>query len=82
MCRFPAARAYFPVKYLGTPLTISRLRKVDFQYLLDKVRNRMAVLCSQPTHVLSVLNAPKSVLKDLDKIRKRFLLVRGENLTG
>lgn len=42
MCRFPAARAYFPVKYLDTPLTISRLRKVDFRYLLDKVRNRMA----------------------------------------
>jgi hypothetical protein len=42
MCSFPTARAFFPVKYLDIPLTVSRLRKIDFQYLLDKAQNRMA----------------------------------------
>jgi hypothetical protein len=83
ICNFPATRAFFPVKYLGITLTVSRLRKVVFQYLLDKVHNRMvawkgrnithagrliltkAVLSSQPTHTLSVLNAQSMCLRTL-----------------
>lgn len=41
MFSFPTARAFFfPVKYLGIPLTVSRSRKVGFQYLLDKVQKQ------------------------------------------
>ena len=32
-----AIRSTFPIKYLGLPLTYKKLRKVDFQPLLDKV---------------------------------------------
>jgi hypothetical protein len=40
------------------------------------------MLSSQLTHTLSILNAPKCVLQYLDKVRKRFLWARGENLIG
>jgi hypothetical protein len=32
----PAKRAHFQIKYLGLPLTTIRLRRVDFQPLVDK----------------------------------------------
>jgi hypothetical protein len=41
MRNFPMAKAHFPIKYLGLPLTINILRKVDFQYLMDKVQSKM-----------------------------------------
>lgn len=37
----PAIRSTFPIKYLRLPLTHRRLRKVDFQPLLDKVAGRL-----------------------------------------
>ena len=39
---FPAAIVGFPFKYLGLPLTLSRLKKVDCQSLLDKAAGRLA----------------------------------------
>jgi hypothetical protein len=39
---FPAARATFPLKYLGLPLTLMRLRKVDCHPLLDKASSKLA----------------------------------------
>lgn len=33
---FPAKRATFPMRYLGLPLSIHRLRKIDLQHLVDK----------------------------------------------
>jgi hypothetical protein len=33
----PAKRTQFPIKYLGLPLTTVRLRRVDFQPLVDKM---------------------------------------------
>ena len=100
LCDFPAQRTSFPIKYLGLPLAIRRLRQVDFQPLLDKAAARLtgwrgrnitqagrvtltkAVLSSQPVYLLTSLNAPKEVLEDLDKLRKRFLWAGGEALTG
>ncbi|WVZ78138.1 LOW QUALITY PROTEIN: hypothetical protein U9M48_025899 [Paspalum notatum var. saurae] len=96
---FPASRTSFPIKYLGIPLTVARLKKVDFQYLLDKARNKLTnwqgrnltlgrlvlvkyVLSSQPVHTLSVVNVPKEVLEEFDKVRKHFLWAGNENLTG
>ena len=33
---FPIVRSSFPIKYLGLPLTVRRLRKIDFQPLVEK----------------------------------------------
>jgi hypothetical protein len=38
---FPAALIQFPLKYLGLPLSLGRLRHVDFQRYLDKVAARL-----------------------------------------
>jgi hypothetical protein len=88
---FPAQRTSFPIKYLGLPLAIRRLRRVDFQPLLDKAVGSLtgwwgrnitqagrvtltkAVVSSQSVFLLTSLNAPKEVLENLDKLRKRFL---------
>jgi len=40
---FQAVRASFPIRYLGLPLSIRRLRRVDFQLLIDKVAARLSV---------------------------------------
>ncbi|WVZ87439.1 hypothetical protein U9M48_034075 [Paspalum notatum var. saurae] len=37
----PARRATFPTKYLGLPLSNSRLQKVDFQFLIDKILGKL-----------------------------------------
>lgn len=37
----PAARASFPMKYLGLPLSVWQLKRVDFQYLEDKVAAKL-----------------------------------------
>ena len=39
---FPATKATFPMRYLGFPLHISRLRRVDFQHLEDKIVGKLA----------------------------------------
>jgi len=38
----PVARAAFPLKYLGLPLSVRRLRKVDFQPLVDKAAGKLS----------------------------------------
>ncbi|WVZ50254.1 hypothetical protein U9M48_001528 [Paspalum notatum var. saurae] len=37
----PARRATFPTKYLGLPLSNSRLQKVAFQFLIDKILGKL-----------------------------------------
>ena len=37
-----AARANFPMKYLGLPLTVCRLRKIEFRPLLDKAMAKIS----------------------------------------
>jgi hypothetical protein len=39
---FPVSRATFPIKYLGLPLTPRRLKKLDFQPLLDKAAGKLS----------------------------------------
>ena len=39
----PASRASFPIKYLGLPLLVCQLRKVDFQYLEDKAAGKLVI---------------------------------------
>ena len=97
---FPVVRTSFPIKYLGLPLTVRRLRKADFQPLLDKATSKLAgwhgrhltqagricltisVLSSLPVYLLSVLKAPKDILEELDKARKKFLWAGDNTLTG
>lgn len=91
---FPATRAVFPFKYFGLPLSLTRLRKVDFQHLIDKAVNRLAnwqgklltlanrttlvksVLTSLPVYYLTALTTPKSSLRAIDKMQRRFPNVR------
>lgn len=39
---FPATRLSFPIKYLGLPLTVRRLRRLDFQPLVDRAASKMS----------------------------------------
>jgi hypothetical protein len=39
----PVARAHFPIKYLGLPLSPRRLRKVEFQPQIDKAASKLSV---------------------------------------
>ena len=39
---FGGTRTGFPIRYLGLPLCIGRLRLVHIQYLLDRIRARLA----------------------------------------
>jgi hypothetical protein len=39
----PVARAHFPIKYLGLPLSPRRLRKVKFQPQIDKAASKLSV---------------------------------------
>jgi hypothetical protein len=39
---FPVSQANFPIKYLGLPLTPRRLKKLDFQPLLDKAVGKLS----------------------------------------
>jgi hypothetical protein len=38
----PTRRSTFPLKYLGLPLSSSRLKKNDFQFLIDKISNKLS----------------------------------------
>lgn len=39
---FHATRVDFPLQYLGLPLSLGRLRKVDIQHVMDKSANKIA----------------------------------------
>jgi hypothetical protein len=61
---FPASRANFPLKYLGLPLSVTRLKRVHFQPLEDKVAAKLvpwigkhATMASHATLVKSVLTS-------------------------
>ena len=47
----PVLRASFPMRYLGLPLSVWRLRKVDFQHLEDK--------CAGKPHLGSGASSPR-----------------------
>jgi hypothetical protein len=47
-----------------------------------KVCLAKSVLSSQPVYLLTVINLPKAVLRDLEKIRKRFLWAGDKALMG
>lgn len=90
----------FPMTYLGLPISTVRLRVVHLQFILDRIRARLAgwkgrlmnlaghrvlvrcVLTALPTFTLTVLHAPKKILKEADKARRCFLWAQDDELTG
>jgi hypothetical protein len=61
---FPANRTNFPMKYLGLPLSITRLKRIHFQPLEDKVAAKLvpwlgkhATMAGRATLVKSVLTS-------------------------
>jgi mannosylglycoprotein endo-beta-mannosidase len=76
----PALRAQFPIKYLGLPLLLGRLRKTDVQPIFDKIANRVTGWrgknigpAGRSTLVKSVLTAQPIYLLTTLKISKEAL---------
>jgi hypothetical protein len=40
---FPALRATFPIRYLGLRLLVYHLRSVVFQFIVDKMANKLPI---------------------------------------
>lgn len=94
---FTGQRVNFPITYLGLPLTLGRLRLVHLQGIQDKARARLAgwqtrlmslagrrelVRMALPTYLLTALKVPKQFIKELDKIRRKFLWAGNQDLHG
>jgi hypothetical protein len=97
---FPANHTNFPMKYLGLPLSITRLKRIHFQPLEDKVAAKLvpwlgkhvtmagratlvkSVLTSIVIYYITVLNVPIEVLMKIDSIRRAFLWVACDKVTG
>lgn len=58
----PVIRSSFPIQYLGLPLTHKRLRRVDFQPLVDKARSKLAGWQGRLLTPTSHITLVKSVL--------------------
>ena len=58
----PAARASFPVKYLGLPLSVWQLKHVDFQYLEDKAAGKLVTWEGQNITTIGRETLVKSVI--------------------
>lgn len=76
----PAKRANFPLKYLGLPLVLGRLRKTDLQPVFDKISGRVAswrgknmAAAGRTTLVKSVLSAQPIYLLTALKVMKESL---------
>lgn len=76
----PAVRAHFPIKYLGLPLVLGRMRKADIQPLFDKIAKRTAGWrgknmgpAGRSTLVKSVLTAQPIYLLTALKVTKEAL---------
>ena len=80
----------FPIKYLGVPVSPSRLHVADWQPLIDKSFKKLDVckggcmsiagrstlisasLNNSPIYHMSVYLLPKTIVKKLDQIRRKF----------
>jgi hypothetical protein len=59
----PAKRTQFPIKYLGLPLTTVRLRRVDFQPLVDETVAKFNSWNGRNLNYAGRLTLVKAVLK-------------------
>jgi hypothetical protein len=62
LAALPIARAHFPLKYLGLPLSPSRLRKLDFQPQIDKAAVKLFVWNEKNLIQAGHISLTKSVL--------------------
>jgi mannosylglycoprotein endo-beta-mannosidase len=58
----PVARTSFPMRYLGLPLSIRRLNKVDFQPLIDSAKGKLSAWSGRNLTQAGRLTLTKSVL--------------------
>ena len=58
----PATRASFPLRYLGLPLSVWKLRLVDLQFLVDKVASKLTTYEGQTITTIGRTALVKSVL--------------------
>ena len=67
------------MKYLGLPITVTRIRQVQLQFILNIIRDRLVgwkgrlmlvdcVLIVIRTFALTMLHAPKIFFKGIDKV--------------
>jgi hypothetical protein len=61
LANLPLTRAAFPIKYLGLPLTSRRLRKIDFQSLVDKAAGKLSTWNSRNLTQAGCASLVKSV---------------------
>ena len=59
---FPACRTNFPMKYLGLPLSVTRLRRVHFQPLEDKVAGKLIPWVGRHVNMAGRATLVKAVL--------------------
>jgi hypothetical protein len=57
---FPARRAHFPTKYLGLPLTSTRLWRIDFQPLVDKAMSKLTIRNSKNINPAGIVHPSRS----------------------
>lgn len=62
LVNLPVARKNFPLKYLGLPLTVRRLRKLDFQPLIDRAANKLSIWNGKNLTQAGRVSLTKSVL--------------------
>ena len=62
---FPGPRVCFPVKYLGLPLTLGRLRMAHLQYIIDRAKGKVAGWQGRLVNVAGRRELVRSVLSSL-----------------
>ena len=58
----PAARTSFPLRYLGLPLSVWKLKLVDLQFLVDKVASKLSTYDGQNITTIGRTALVKSVI--------------------
>ena len=65
MTEFPASVAQFPIKYLGLPLALGRLRRADLQPYIDKTASRLQPWKGKYINRAGCTEVVKSVLSSM-----------------
>ncbi|TYJ28564.1 hypothetical protein E1A91_A06G008500v1 [Gossypium mustelinum] len=74
-----------PICYLGIPLGADSRRVATWDVVVEKFRKKLAgwkcrMLSSLPIYFMSLFQAPVSVIKRIDKIRRNFLWVNWKQI--
>lgn len=96
---FNCAIGSWPIKYLGVPVSGSKLHVMDWLPLDEKLLKRldgwkgntlsiggrltliMACLSNIPIYYMSMYLLPKTIIKRMDRTRKRFMWQGGKHTT-